>query len=164
LTLYFYGKTDNAAEQLYVALEDNAGHVKVVNYPDIAAAQNAAWQEWNIELTQFSTAGVNLAAVKKMYIGLGNRASPTLGGTGTIFIDDIGVYPSRCIPSKGKPAADLGGNCIVDYPDLEIMAGQWLATMPPATALSADLNTDKKVDFKDFAKLADAWLEQVLWP
>jgi hypothetical protein len=160
-TLWFCGDPNNAAEQFYVAVEDNAGHVKVVNYPDVAAVQKIAWQEWNIELTQFSTASVNLAAVKKMYIGLGNRTSPTTGGTGTIFIDDIGVYPSRCIPSKGKPAADLSGNCVVDYADLDIMANEWL---DKGVAVVADLDGDDDVDAKDFAVLADAWLEEVLWP
>jgi len=126
LTLYFYGASANAAEQLYVAVEDNAGHVKVVNYPDIEAVQTAAWQEWNIELTQFSAAGVNLKAIKKMYIGLGNRSSPKVGGTGTIFIDDIRVYQSRCVPSMGKPAADLSGNCVVDAADVDILANLWL--------------------------------------
>jgi hypothetical protein len=128
LTLYFYGASANAAEQLYVAVEDNAGHVKVLNYPDIEAVQIAAWQEWNIELTQFSASGVNLKAIKKMYIGLGNRSSPKVGGTGTIFIDDIRVYPSRCVPSIGKPAADLSGNCVVDAADVDILANLWLDT------------------------------------
>jgi hypothetical protein len=135
-----------------------------VNYSDIGAVQRTAWQEWNIEMTQFSAAGVNLAAVKKMYIGLGNRISPTAGGTGTIYIDDIGIYPSRCVDGKPIPAADLSGNCVVDYLDLDIMAGQWLRMIPPATALSADLNADKKVDLKDYAILADTWLEELLWP
>jgi hypothetical protein len=53
---------------------------------------------------------------------------------------------------------------VVDYLDLDIMAQQWLQAIPPATVLSADLNADKKVDFKDYAKLVDAWLEEVLWP
>jgi hypothetical protein len=74
------------------------------------------------------------------------------------------VYKSRCVPSLGKPANDLNGDCVVDYLDLDIMAQQWLQAIPPATALSADLNADKKVDLKDYAKLADAWLEQILWP
>jgi hypothetical protein len=161
LTLYFYGALANAAEQLYVALEDNAGHVKVVNYPDLKAVQTAAWQEWNIELTQFSGAGVNLKAIKKMYIGLGNRTTPRAGGTGTIFIDDIRVYPSRCVPSMGKPAADLSGNCIVDHADLDIMANEWL---DKGVAAVADLDGDNDVDARDFAVLADAWIEQVLWP
>jgi len=161
LTLYFYGALANAAEQLYVALEDNAGHVKVVNYPDIEAVQKVGWQEWNIELTQFSAAGVNLAAVKKMYIGLGNRSSPTVGGTGTIYVDDIRVYPSRCVASMGKPAADLSGNCVVDYADLVIVAGEWLGS---GAGLAADLDRDGNVDLADYAKLADMWLEEILWP
>jgi hypothetical protein len=161
LTLWFYGDPNNAPEGLYVAVEDNAGHIKVMNYPDVEAVQKAAWQEWNIELTQFSGAGVNLQVVKKMYIGLGNRTSPKVGGTGTIFIDDIGVYRSRCVPSMGKPAADLSGNCVVDYADIEIMASAWLNT---GAALAADLNADNDVDLKDYAILADAWLEEILWP
>jgi hypothetical protein len=159
LTLSFYGAAANAGEQLYVALEDNAGHVKVVNYPDPEAVRVAGWQEWNIELTQF--AGVNLAAVKKMYIGLGNRTSPKVGGTGTIYVDDIRVYPSRCVPSFAKPTADLSGNCVVDYADLVIMAGEWLGS---GAGLVADLDRDGNVDLADYAKLADTWLEEVLWP
>ncbi len=128
LTVWFYGALANDAAQLYVALEDNAGHIKVVNHPDPEATQKPGWREWNIELTQFSASGVNLAAVKKMYIGLGNRSSPTVGGTGTIFIDDIRVYPSRCVPSMGTPAADLSGNCVVDAADVDILANLWLDT------------------------------------
>jgi hypothetical protein len=154
----------NDDEPLYVAVEDNTAKVKVVTNDNSLASVEPSWQEWNIELTQFSAAGVNLKAIKKMYIGLGSRTSPKVGGTGTIYVDDIRVYPSRCVPSLGKPAADLSGNCVVDYLDLDIMAQQWLQAIPPATALSADLNADKKVDLKDYAKLADAWLEQVLWP
>jgi hypothetical protein len=154
----------NDDEPLYVAVEDSSGKIKVVTNDNPLAAVDPDWPEWNIELTQFSAAGVNLAAVKKMYIGLGSRSSPKVGGTGTIYVDDIRVYPSRCVPSMGKPAADLSGNCVVDYLDLDIMAQQWLQAIPPATALSADLNADKKVDLKDYAKLADVWLEEILWP
>jgi len=126
LTLYFYGAPANAPEGLYVALEDNAAHVKVVNHPDPEAVQGGAWQEWNIDLAQFSGAGVNLAAIKKMYIGLGSRTSPKVGGTGTIFIDDIRLYRPRCVPSIGKPAADLSGNCIVEQADVDVLANLWL--------------------------------------
>jgi len=161
LTLWFYGDPNNAVEQLYVAVEDNAGHVKVVNHPDQTAVQKDAWQEWNIELTQFSATGVNLKAVKKMYIGLGNRTSPKAGGKGSLYFDDIRLYIRRCVPSLAKPAADLSGNCVVDYADIEIMASAWLGT---GAALAADLNADNDVDLKDYAILADAWLEEILWP
>jgi hypothetical protein len=69
---------------------------------------------------------VNLAAVKKMYIGLGNRTSPKAGGTGTIYIDDIRLHTPRCIPSKAKPAASFNDDCVVDSLDLQIMADDWL--------------------------------------
>jgi hypothetical protein len=152
LTLWFYGDPANAAEQLYVVVEDNAGHVKVVNHPDIEAVQKATWQEWNIDLTQFSAAGVNLKAIKKMYIGLGNRTSPTAGGTGTLFIDDIRVYSSRCVPSMLKPAADLNDDCVVDYLDLEVLSNDWLladsfitTSNPGAANLAAQYKFDGDV-------------------
>jgi len=151
----------NDDEPLYVAVEDSSGKIKVVTNDNPLAAVDPDWQEWNIELTQFSGAGVNLKAIKKMYIGLGNRSSPKVGGTGTIYVDDIGVYPSRCVPSMGKPAADLSGNCVVDYADIEIMAGHWLAS---GAGLAADLHQDNVINFKDFAVLADSWLEEILWP
>jgi len=112
-----------------VAVEDNAGKIKVVNHPEIDVVRRGKWQEWNIDLKHFSDAGVNLAAVKKMYIGLGNRVSPQAGGTGTIFIDDIRVYRSRPVPSEcTNLAADLTGNCVVDYADIEVMANEWLTS------------------------------------
>jgi hypothetical protein len=151
----------NAVEPLYVALEDNTAKVKVITNDNSLASVEPSWQEWNIALTQFSSAGLNLKAIKKMYIGLGNRTTPKAGGTGTIFVDDIRVYPSRCVPSLAKPVADLSGNCIVDYADLDIMANDWLAS---GAGLAADLRQDNVINFKDFAILADSWLEELLWP
>jgi hypothetical protein len=89
LVLYVRGSSGNDDEPLYVALEDSAGNVAVVEHPDPAIATVTQWTEWRIPLSEFSNAGVNLAAVKKMYIGLGNRSAPTPGGAGLIFIDDI---------------------------------------------------------------------------
>jgi hypothetical protein len=42
-----------------------------------------------IPLSQFE--GVNLAAVKKMTIGVGDKSKPTAGSKGVIYLDDIGV-------------------------------------------------------------------------
>ena len=36
-------------------------------------------------------AGVNLSRVSRMVIGLGDRNNPTPGGSGLLYIDDIGV-------------------------------------------------------------------------
>jgi hypothetical protein len=69
---------------------------------------------------------VNLASVKKVYLGVGNRNNPQMGGSGKLYIDDIRVCPPQCVPSLAKPALDLSGNCIVDYADVEIVSDQWL--------------------------------------
>ena len=128
LTLWFHGDPNNAAEPLYMAVKDSLGRTKVVTYTNPDAAMSNNWQEWNIDMKEFISAGVNLSSVKTMYIGLGNRVSPKAGGTGTIYIDDIRLYLPRCITSVLKPAADLSGNCVVDYLDLQMIANNWLAT------------------------------------
>jgi hypothetical protein len=81
----------NNPAPLYVAVEDDAGHVKAVTHPDPTAVQTIEWQQWLIPLSEFTSAGVNLASVKKMSIGTGDPGNPTVGGTGVIYIDDIGV-------------------------------------------------------------------------
>jgi len=78
----------NDPGQLYVALEDTAGNVAVVNHPDATAMGATDWQQWLIPLSEFG--GVNMTRVKMMYIGIGDRDNPSAGGTGLIFIDDIG--------------------------------------------------------------------------
>jgi hypothetical protein len=78
----------NAAGQLYVVVQDSAGKSRVVNHPDPAATTLASWNQWQIPLSDLS--GVNLAAVKKLTIGVGDRANPKAGGAGRLYIDDIG--------------------------------------------------------------------------
>ena len=78
----------NDVAPLYIALEDNAGHVKTIAHADPDAVQAASWQTWMIPFHDLQ--GLNLAAVKKMYIGVGDRANPTAGGSGVIYLDDIG--------------------------------------------------------------------------
>jgi len=88
LRLYVQGNADNGPGTLYVAVEDSTGNVAVVSYADEAVLTAETWQEWMIPFADLS--GVNLAAVRTIYIGVGDRDNPTSGGTGTVFIDDIG--------------------------------------------------------------------------
>ena len=89
LQLYFYGDADNAADTLYVAIEDSSGQVAVVSYSDADAVLTASWQEWTIPLSELS--GVNLASISTVTVGLGDRNNPSAGGSGLVLIDDIGV-------------------------------------------------------------------------
>jgi hypothetical protein len=89
LTLYVQGQVANAADRLYVAVEDAAGHNGTVVHPDAAVLTTAKWTEWKIPLSNL--AGVNTAKIKKITIGVGNRTSPVKGGAGRIYVDDIRV-------------------------------------------------------------------------
>jgi hypothetical protein len=80
----------NSVEGLYLAVTDSSGKSKVVQHPDAAATAYMTWQTWTIPLTEFTAAGVKTTAVKSLTLGVGNKAAPKAGGTGTMYIDDIG--------------------------------------------------------------------------
>jgi len=92
----------NSPAPFYVALEDSAGRVGVAVNPD--AVLTAEWTPWDISLSEFSSAGVNLAAVRKMYMGVGDRSAPMLDGDGVVFIDDIRV--TRPAPEPDEPVGE----------------------------------------------------------
>jgi len=127
LSLWFYGEPNNAAEQMYVKLNGS----KVVYDGDAGDIQQAGWHEWNIALSDF---GVDLQNVTTVYIGFGNENNTTTpGGSGVVFFDDIGLYPSRCVPSKRSDdfaRVDYVQDCVVDYKEVAVMAANWLATVP----------------------------------
>jgi len=81
------GARFNGAANLYVAVEDSAGKVAVASDPALANA--TAWTQWKIPLSSFT--GVNLAKVKTLYIGVGDKKSPAADGAGRVYIDDIRV-------------------------------------------------------------------------
>jgi hypothetical protein len=82
VTLYVRGAADNTPSQLYVVIEDSSGTVGV-------ATTATEWVEVAIPASEFTAAGVNMAAVKKMSIGVGDRTGGTPGGAGVIYIDDV---------------------------------------------------------------------------
>jgi hypothetical protein len=84
----------NDPDKLYVAVEDSAGKSALVTHADPAATGLTIWTPWKIPLTDL--AGVNLAKVKKLYLGVGDKvgathASPVPGATGRLYFDDIRV-------------------------------------------------------------------------
>ncbi len=77
----------NSPDTVYIALEDATGAISVAKKPD--AVNITEWTEWRTTLRDFSSAGVDLKTIQKMYIGIGNRNDPQRNGRGRIFIDDI---------------------------------------------------------------------------
>jgi hypothetical protein len=86
LTISFRGIADNGADSLYVALDGAA-----VYHDDPAAAQIAAWMEWDIPLQAFIDQGVDVTNAGKVVVGVGDKTNT--GGVGTMYFDDIAVRP-----------------------------------------------------------------------
>ena len=82
------GIASNAAAPLYLRLEDTAGHVASMTHPDGADAVTiSTWTPWDIQLSEL--AGVNLAGIKAMTLGLGDPQGPQTGAKGMLLVDDI---------------------------------------------------------------------------
>jgi len=81
-------RTSNDPARLYVRIEDSAGKSATVTSPDEETALSLIWQAWAIPYSELS--GVNLGRIEKMVIGVGSATSPAAGGTGLLYIDDIG--------------------------------------------------------------------------
>ncbi|MHC4214348.1 MAG: LamG domain-containing protein, partial [Planctomycetota bacterium] len=125
LTLYFYGDPGNDAnssEQMSVGLEDSDSN-SFVDYGDMNDIKIPEWQEWNIDLSDFTDVDMN--EVSTMYIRFGDAYAVSAGGLGVVYMDDIRLYPRKCVPKFG-PIADISGNCIVDFPDIGILGVHWL--------------------------------------
>lgn len=142
LVLYFYGDPANSTtenDQMYVAVEDADSRVGVVPYDgDANDVKEQEWHEWNIDLEDegFSSQGVDLTNVARLYIGFGGHRTGQSepGGWGTVYFNDIALYPPRCFPEN--VLADLTGDCIVGMEDLDLMAGDWLLSDSDVTAVS----------------------------
>jgi len=85
------GITSNDPEPMYVAIANSTGEPAAVYHDDANAATTDVWTKWVIPLQKFADQGVNLADVDSIAIGLGDKNNLQAGGSGTVFIDDIGV-------------------------------------------------------------------------
>ncbi|MFC1633909.1 LamG domain-containing protein [Planctomycetota bacterium] len=92
LSLWLRGDAANAADPLYVAVSNAAGAPAVVANDDAAAAVNRRWTQWRIPLQALADQGITLTNVDKIAIGVGSKGGAAVGGSGTIYIDDIRLY------------------------------------------------------------------------
>jgi hypothetical protein len=128
LRLYLYGEEDNYEQKLYVGLEDalsNGHEVPAVPEPYGYAVQNESWQKWVIDLSEFSDNGVHLDQVKKiiLHVGDGTNSGQPLEDYDMIYIDQISLCPRRCSLNL---AADVDGNCRIDFGDVAAVGSTWL--------------------------------------
>lgn len=79
----------NHSEPMYVELVDEAGSRKAVIHPDPLAVNAATWQRWDIPVSQFASAGVDMTAIEQMIVGFGDRDNPVPSGGGMVHFDDF---------------------------------------------------------------------------
>jgi thioredoxin len=84
------GIPSNTAEPLYIELEDSEGRSFAIEHYNPAATTIGAWKQWSIYLKDFLW--INIRAIEKMSIRVGDRLSAQHGGAGSLFIDDIRLY------------------------------------------------------------------------
>jgi hypothetical protein len=98
-----------------------------------------SWNEWNVDLNIFDACGVTLSAIDRFTIGIGGNAKAGQGskmlGPGYIWVDDIRLYPPRCIPEYAREVGNLTeGDCDTDGLDLDVMGRNWLISDKMAQA------------------------------
>jgi hypothetical protein len=136
LKISFYGDPNNsvlASDKLFVGLADGADIANPAVVTLSHSLTKNKWQEVYIPLQgtgSFKAAkpALNLANIARIHIGIGNRGTPTAGGQGNIFIDDIQLLAyGVCIP--GSVAGDFTGDCQVNEDDLKALTDGWLGVM-----------------------------------
>ena len=95
LSLWFNGDPANAPEKMYIVLTGTNNATGVVTHADTQAALIDRWMQWDIPLAEFSNQGVDLTRVKTITIGFGDKIAPKLGGTGSMYFDDIRLVGPR---------------------------------------------------------------------
>jgi internalin A len=95
LELYFRGASDNGTGQLYMSIEDDVGQISVINHPNPDAVLDEQWQQWNISLADLIADGIDVTAIRKLHIGIGDPDNPQTGEIGIVYVDDIRVIQSK---------------------------------------------------------------------
>jgi hypothetical protein len=137
LSLWFYGDQSNpTTEPMSIILEDSNSNTAQVTYPDINDIKVESWQEWNIALTSFTDANTNLSLkhISRIIIRFGEPGG-SAGNNGTVYFDDLALYPTRCVQLERTPdiavvdyapGGNPAGDCVVDIQELEVLANTWL--------------------------------------
>jgi hypothetical protein len=135
------GIKSNTAAPVYVTLQDSSARSATITHDDPNIAITTSYQEWQIPLARFTSLNpsLDLENIQKITLGAGGAGNR---GTGTIYFDDIQLYVPRCISGRPVPAGDFtGGDCAVDYRDLQLLTNNWLVTeylVTPVPPLSND--------------------------
>jgi hypothetical protein len=131
------GLPGNSVQPVYLVAEDAAGAMAVVSYPDAAASSITTSWKWRIPLSDL--AGVDLTAMAKLHLGVGDVAAPAADGTGTVVFRNIRCVKPAALPPMGAPGVDITtpGDNVVGIPT----NGNWPAAEVPANVIDNNVGT-----------------------
>ncbi len=115
------GQSANQAQSLKVTLSDGVQQA-AVEYDDSDILTKNVWSEIFFRLSDFSSQGVDLTNIESIEIQIGDGQTPA---TGMIYVDDLMLYSSRCVPEY-RSTADYNEDCVVDISDFEALIQYWL--------------------------------------
>ena len=94
MSVWIYGDSVNSNEYIYATLDDGEQQAKLV-CPISNVTLTESWQIWYIQFSDVVTANsnINLNSIDTIQIGVGNPSNPSAGGSGTIYIDNINLFP-----------------------------------------------------------------------
>ncbi|MCX5644094.1 MAG: PA14 domain-containing protein [Phycisphaerae bacterium] len=123
----------NSASPLYATIEDKAGKIASVTFPDPAATQITQAWTWKIPLSAF--AGVDLKNAAKLYLGAGDLVNPAPDGSGVVTFSNIRVV----LPIAVVGGADVTqpGDNVLGVPN----NGNWPAAEYPALVIDNKTST-----------------------
>ena len=161
------GISSNDPGQLYLGLEDAAGTLGIVDHwagPEAILTDD--WQLWSVALEQVGALGVDLSAISKILIGIGDRATLLPGGSGVVYFDDIRAVLR--LPTAGMVLLfeeDFDGLTLGASVDEEIPGDDvWTKTPPPGWAIddsgvpgAGDPANDGVTEWAGWSFASQAW-------
>ena len=141
LEIDWFGDMNNVPDPpMYVKLSDGSATVQVNPGPNDVTEE---WvHTWHIALKDFNDGGVTLSSITSISLGIGpgiKGGGASTDSFGTVYFDDIRLYPPRCYPDKTL-SGDFTGDCVADVCDLRLVvadwcrSGGWFQAQMPATA------------------------------
>ena len=147
------GLESNAAEPMYVVLEDADGATSATLNP-VPEATQLVGAEWIVDLDEFT---IDRAAVAKVTLVLGDLSNPAPGGSGMITINNVRLLPD-CVPvghwtldeSDGTIASDSSRGGDNDG----VLNGTAMSWMPSGGQIGGALAFDGTASNADYVEIS----------
>jgi hypothetical protein len=111
----------HANDDVFVEIVSSAGTGRVVIPGDITGTD---WTYFYTALQDYEDDGADPCDVDNLRLGF--KADASSGAAPQLLFDAIGRCGAQCVAELLKPDADVTGDCLVDWDDMDIVFDNWL--------------------------------------